>query len=93
MYSTRSPPSKPDSQQQAEANNSLTKEKHTMSKMFEVKLKVGHPTNSYSRDGITFTGRFITTYAADPVRLTEDQVTEGMRNDQWLEITEIQESD
>jgi hypothetical protein len=60
-----------------------------MAKMFEVKLKAGHPTNSYSRDGITFSGRFITTYAADPVQLTEEQVTEGMKNDPWLEIVEI----
>lgn len=93
MQNPRSPPSRLDMQQQADANNLLTKEKDTMAKIFEVKLKAGHPNNSYQRDGLTFTGRLITTYAADTVRLREDQVTPGMWDDEWLEVAEVEEAD
>lgn len=62
-----------------------------MAKMFEVKLKPGHPTGQYTRGGVTFTTRLVTTIVQDPVRLTEDQITEEMKTDAWLEISEVKE--
>lgn len=91
MQNPRSPPSMPDRQQRTEANNSLTKENDTMAKIFEIRLRHGHPTNVYRRDGIEFRGRFIQIYVPDPVRLTEEQLTEGLRNDPWLAITPVSE--
>lgn len=64
-----------------------------MAKLFEVKLKLGHPTGVYQRAGVTFTSRLVTTFVADVVTLTEDQVTDEMRNDPWLDVAEIAEGD
>lgn len=61
-----------------------------MEKLFRVQLKPGHPTGTYRRDGVEFTSRIISTSIADPITLTEAQVTEGMRSDPWLEVVEIE---
>jgi hypothetical protein len=64
-----------------------------MEKLFRVQLKPGHPTGTYRRDGVEFTSHSVTKIIPTPLVLNEDQVTEGMRGDPWLEITPIEEGE
>lgn len=63
-----------------------------MEKLYRVQLKPGHPTGTYRRDGVEFTSRIISMIIPDPITLTEEQVTDAMRSDPWLEIVEIEAS-
>lgn len=58
-------------------------------KMYEVKLRHAHGGNIYRRAGFTFTADRQTKYVPVPLCIPEEHLTEALRNDPNLEVTEL----
>lgn len=53
--------------------------------MYEVTLKPGHPSGVYHRSGRAFT--------AEPAYLSEEEITDAIRDDIWLNVKEVEEGE